>query len=262
MADSEAPFVEHENLSAAWGRALELALGSGRERAPLVVSITGFDHGVPREHPQIRSAMDAFLAGCGGWPIETVANTIFPVHQWNPSRPRADLYARYELTYRRLRRLRETRDGTYFGRMVARDREPRNQLERVLASYLDGTRRRSKLQISIFDPETDHSGAPYQGFPCMQHVVFSPAKGGDGLSVTAFYAVQYLVQRAYGNYLGLCRLGQFVAHELGRKLVRVTCVAGIGQVESKVGRQSVTLPSLARVREAVVEALGPHTPPE
>ena len=32
-----------------------------------------------------------------------------------------------------------------------------------------------------------------------------------------------IAHRAYGNYLGLCHLGHFMAHELGLELVRVNC---------------------------------------
>ncbi|MEB5016537.1 hypothetical protein RXP78_29840, partial [Pseudomonas aeruginosa] len=71
-----------------------------------------------------------------------------------------------------------------------------------------------------------------RGFPCLQHVTFAPAK--DGLNVNAFYATQYMVERAYGNYLGLCRLGQFVAHELKLPLKRFTCFTGLALREGKV----------------------------
>lgn len=247
-------YIEHENLSIAWGRALESALGNGRERAPLVVTITGFDAGVPREDPRIRAALDKFVRERDGWSIETVANTIFPLRQWNRQQPATVLYDRYLRTYPKLRKMRETQRGTYFGRMIARDRAPTNQLDLVLKSYRRGSRR-SKLQISIFEPETDHISSPYQSFPCMQHVAFSPLKKG-GLGVTGFYTLQYLVQRAYGNYLGLCRLGQFVAHELGLNLTRVTCVASIGQVEATITKErSVTIRSLDPVRAAVSAAL-------
>jgi hypothetical protein len=60
----------------------------------------------------------------------------------------------------------------------------------------------------------------------MQQVAFAPY-GNDELAVTGFYAKQYLFERAYGNYLGLCNLGRFVAHELGLRLTKVTCVAGV-----------------------------------
>jgi hypothetical protein len=53
------------------------------------------------------------------------------------------------------------------------------------------------------------------------------------MAVNGFYAMQYLFERAYGNYLGLCRLGNFVAHELGLELVQMNCMIGIGKVDVK-----------------------------
>ena len=127
--------------------------------------------------------------------------------------------------------------GLYFQRMIASGpQDSLNQLEFVLNHYLSRKGvRRSALQISIFDPLKDHTAAPYLKFPCLQHVTFAPSAAG-GLSVNAFYATHYMVERAYGNYLGLCRLGQFVAHELGLKLERVTCYAGIAQRDTAVSK--------------------------
>jgi hypothetical protein len=43
--------------------------------------------------------------------------------------------------------------------------------------------------------------------------------------------MQYMFRRAYGNYLGLVRLGRFMAHEMGFHCDRVICVASVGKVE-------------------------------
>jgi hypothetical protein len=49
----------------------------------------------------------------------------------------------------------------------------------------------------------------------------SPWKdGGDG---TGFYPTQYIFEKAYGNYLGLCQLGTFIAHEIGVSLEGIRC---------------------------------------
>jgi thymidylate synthase len=113
-----------------------------------------------------------------------------------------------------------------------------NQLDDVLTSFLsrDGVRR-SVLQVAVFNPRTDHVGSGPRGFPCLQHVSFAPL--ADGLSVNAFYASQYAIGRAYGNYLGICRLGRFVAHELGVGLARVTIFAGILQRDPNFAVQSL-----------------------
>src|SRR5205823_13372804 len=46
------------------------------------------------------------------------------------------------------------------------------------------------------------------------------------LAVNAYYPTQYIFDRAYGNYLGLCHLGNFMARELGLIMVRLNCFIG------------------------------------
>ena len=84
------------------------------------------------------------------------------------------------------------------------------------------------MQAAIIDPALDHTNSQQLGFPCLHQVAFTP-DGDAGLAVTGFYATQYLFDRAYGNYLGLCRLGRFMAHEMGLKLARMTCIASVAQ---------------------------------
>jgi len=107
-----------------------------------------------------------------------------------------------------------------------------NQLEEVIAAYeARKGARRSLLQVATFFPHVDHSRSAQRGFPCLQHVTFTPTKEG-GLNVNAFYASQYLCERGYGNYLGLARLGKFVAHELKLPLHRLTCLIGVAELET------------------------------
>lgn len=74
-----------------------------------------------------------------------------------------------------------------------------------------------------------------RGFPCLQQIAFAPC-GRDGLIITGFYAMQYIFERAYGNYLGLCRLGEFIAAQLGLKLVQMNCISNIAVLgETKIG---------------------------
>lgn len=229
-------YLEEQNLSLAWARGLQVAAtASYSEVAPLVVSITGFDAtGAFQEFPELRQRFDAYLEESKLQPVETVANTIFPASLWNPLKNRQELFDRYDRALPRLRKLGSPK-GTYFQRMTSGgpDDHP-NQLDFVIGLFTSRTGvRRSALQVSVFDPKRDHSASARLGFPCLQHLTFAPTK--EGLTLNAFYAVQYLVERAYGNYVGLCRLGRFVAHELQMPLVRVTCSAGIAQSErSKV----------------------------
>ena len=250
-------FIEEANLSVAWARALRIASARGRkEVGPLVVSVTGFDtSGAFQEEPRIRRELDALLAGRGMQSVDTVANTIFPWSMWNPSAPRRQLFDRYSRIAPRLRGASgKNRRGIYFDRMISGGPTGNeNQVEFALATYsARNSVRRSVLQIGIFNPAQDHSAAAQLGFPCLQHVTFAPID--DGLCLNAFYASQYLVERAYGNYVGLCRLGRFAAHELGLQLIRMTCFTGIAECEIGKGK-------LAKLLAAADEVIGPNERP-
>lgn len=227
-------YVEDRNLSVAWASALRLVSARGiREMVPLVVAITGFDDfGNFQEEPSIRAALEVVLAAKAKQGIDTVASTIFPVSMWNPAVDRSALFGRYQMILPRLRKASlKNRHGLYFERMISGGAVGReNQLDFIIRTHQSRKSvRRSVLQVAVFNPAVDHSTAAQIGFPCMQHVTFAPTK--KGLCVNAFYATQYLVERAYGNYVGLCRLGRFIAHELQMKLARVTCFAGVGECE-------------------------------
>jgi hypothetical protein len=227
-------YIEERKLSVAWARAVQLTAQPGRtEVASLVVAVTGFDQvGNFEEEPRIRAELDALLAREGMQTVDTVANTIFPNSLWNPAADRRVLFERYRRIILRLRKAsRKNNRGIYFERMISGGPSGKeNQLDFAISTYLSRKGvRRSVLQVGIFDPNHDHSAAAQLGFPCLQHLSFAPTSGG--LSVNAFYATQYLVEKAYGNYVGLCRLGRFVAHEMKLPLVRVTCVTGIAECE-------------------------------
>lgn len=245
-------FIEEANLTFAWARAMKIVSAPGRkEMAPLVVSVTGFDDiGAFREEPTIRRSLDEMLAREGMQTVDTVAGTIFPRSMWNPSAPRQQLFDRYLRVAGRLHHAdSKNRRGIYFERMVTGGPPGKeNQLDFGLRTYRarNGVRR-SVLQIAVFDPAQDHSTAAQLGFPCLQHVTFAPTDGG--LCLNAFYASQYMVERAYGNYVGLCQLGRFAAHELDMRLVRMTCFTGIAECE-------VAKSKLARLMKVVSEVVG------
>jgi hypothetical protein len=232
-------YIEHSNLSVAWGQALRAALAKNpQEVVPLTVAVTGFDgQGTVAENLAIRAGLDELLRAEGMQSVETVANTIFPASLWDPRKSRRRLYERYERILARLHHAStKNRHGLYFERMITGGPKGReNQLEFGMSTYLArASVRRSILQVAVFNPARDHSAAALLGFPCLQHVTFAPSAAG--LCLNAFYAMQYMVERAYGNYLGLCRLGRFLAHELNVPLARFTCMTGIASCEQSKGK--------------------------
>lgn len=262
MMNAEVHYIEDENLSVAWARAVRpmLARGGPGEIAPMIVAVTGFDDGVPREDVGVRRALDKMLVDVDMQPSHTVANTLFPESLWNRAQPRAMLFDRYRSALPRLRKAStKNTHGLYFERMITGGPETHpNQLDFIIETYTKRKgARRSGLQVGVFDPKIDQTPAAQLGFPCLQHVTFAPTRmepNRKGLCVNGFYATQYAFERAYGNYLGLCRLGRFVAQELGVPLVRMTCFTGILLHEDKVKASDVA--PLAQVVEKLLADRG------
>jgi hypothetical protein len=227
--------IEDDNLSRAWARAFVTLMQPGvDEIVPLQVTIRDFGGEDALEAPSIRRALDDELKSQDMFSCETVAGTIFPQSMWNPAVPRERLFGRYLAALPRLKKFKQNIYGLYFERLIAHGPKKFNQLDFMLTSRLgDGSRkgnkRRSVLQASIMEPDRDLTNQPLRGFPCLQQVSFAPFGQGE-LAVNGFYGTQFIFQKAYGNYLGLYRLGQFVAHELGLKLTQISCFTGIAQL--------------------------------
>ena len=220
--------IEERNLSVAWGKAF-LEVFKANEVSPLVVVIKDLDGGGPPEAPSIREALDGALETEHKGLCHTVANTIFPIGLWNPEAGREELFERYLRILPRLGKHKGNRNGLYFERLISFGHKSShavgvNQLEHVIQTWNAGNPRRSALQASVFDPHRDHTNQRQRGFPCLTQLAFDPQDNGR-LAVTGVYVTQYMFERAYGNYLGLCRLGQFMAREMGLILTQVTCVA-------------------------------------
>jgi hypothetical protein len=220
-----------DNLSIAWAEAFLESIEPGvMEIRPLTITIAGFVDGLIVESPEIRYALDSTLADCGKFSTHTTANTIFPISLWNPDKDAQDLYDRYNYILPKLKKIEHQNIyGLYFERLVAYSQMRHNQLDFIIRTYKGGNHRRSALQAGIYDPLIDQRNQRQRGFPCLQQIAFIPDQTSMKLGVHGFYATQYLFERAYGNLLGLARLGIFVAHELGLEFSRLSCTASIAK---------------------------------
>lgn len=246
-------FIDQTNLSLAWAQAF-LAIRSVREHrlSPLFLSFTGFENGQVVEDRAIRDPLAAAMADANMQSIQTVANTIFPQSLWRQAKgDRKAFYAVYieNLPEYVAMEPHKNKRGLYFGRLIAYDLDHKtgnrlshvptdaipehgNQIEFIIQRCQKGVRV-SEFQASIFDPARDHTKAAQLGFPCLQHVTFVPCFNDGTLMLNAFYATQQLFEKSYGNYLGLTRLGLFVASQVGLALSRVTCFVGVAKMERK-----------------------------
>ena len=256
MSSSSPLVIEETNLSHAWSRAFFHVIDNpAKEVSPLLITLTGFTNGMPNEDRAIREALDNCLKINNEQSVHTVANTIFPTSYWQRSKhDRNKLFDTYLENFPRIQALapKKNKRGLYFERLIAYGSGPNNgnQLEYIISQYKSRTGvRRSMFQASIFDPARDHVIDPRIPFPCLQHVSFIPKN--KSLIMNAFYATQLLFNKAYGNYLGLCRLGDFMAYEMGLNFERMNCFVGVAKVDN-INKTSLTLEELKKVARQVV----------
>jgi len=235
--------INQSQISSAWLEALTLLLQEGGKATHMVVAI-----GSPSasEDERVRTALDTFIkerreSKTPIWPVSTVANTIFPAAFYRPDSPSArarlyELHAKAQALHKRLRN-----PDNYFDRLVAYpsvEGDPFNQLEYIVDRLINQRKPRkggrggaltSPYEVGLNIPGGDlRIQAPGRdrntmGFPCMSHVSFT--LDGDLLNLSALYRNQHFVSRAYGNYVGLSRLGKFIAREVGIQLGEVVCLA-------------------------------------
>lgn len=227
-----------DNLSVGWGLVLNALAQPGVTRlAPLTLSVTGFDDaGVAQEIPAIRDAVDAFLEAQGKRDTENVAWTIFPQRDWEIAQgDREAFFDVYVESFQRVQSFnaRNNRRGSYFQRLVDLNGEGRgpNQLKWLLDEYDEHpkARRTSKFQATTFDPVRDHTSAGQLEFPCLQQISFTMEDGN--LQLNAFYATQQIARKGYGNYLGLSRLGAFVASQMGLRFSQLNVFVGVAKMD-------------------------------
>jgi hypothetical protein len=236
--------ITNENLSLAWNEALQHLVENDGKCVHLAVAIT---RPLDPEVDAVRDTLDQFIAerrGAGSkqWPISTVANTMFPGAFYRPSRenPRERLYELHAKAQRMQQRMADSE--SYFNRLVAypgADGKPFNQLEYIVQRLIKQRQPRKggrggplssayELGLSVPDGGDLRVQAPGQdrnimSFPCLSQISFTLE--GEKLNLAALYRNQYFITRAYGNYVGLARIGNFIASEVDVQLGEILCLA-------------------------------------
>jgi len=241
--------IAGNNLSDAWAKALIKCYSASRGvLAPAGIEFPASANGEPIEDEGVRRVVDEHLRNLKHPErIETIAGTIFPDSIWKWTKgDREKFFGSYINSIPRILRCQGNCHGIYFARMVAfpdQSCNTKNQLEQIINTWNNGNHRHSALQIAVFNPFTDLTDQRRRGFPCLQQLAFYPegSNGAEGLSIVAFYANQNLIEKGYGNYLGLYRLGKFVAQEMGLQLSKVVCVASALKLGKAPKRDSMKL---------------------
>ena len=155
--------------------------------------------------------------------------------------------------------------GTYFSRMLTwpgREAGGINQLnERI--QVLRTTQRQGRRTVNVndidlaadaltvdADEQDDLRGLQTyaasdrrpRGFPCLTHIDLTLL--GGTLHATAVYRHQYLVEKAYGNLLGLSRLLEFLCQQAGCRPGELVVHATLA--DAQIGKFGAAVQHLAR----------------
>lgn len=164
--------------------------------------------------------------------LRKVIRTIFPYILWRQCETRTDLYQRYMRIYNASR---NRSWGTYFQRLIDFKIQQRggngiNQLENVIQKIISWpVRSKTALKMHISSPVLDVL-RPRNG-PCLQYLQFHV---GDTLSMTAIYRNHDFTNKALGNYIGLGRLLDFVASEVGKAPGKLTCFSIHAEIPASI----------------------------
>lgn len=169
--------------------------------------------------------VDDFLTSRGGYPVNTVAETIFPLDDYLRGGAKG-VFETYPPRMREIHKARSDRRwGCYALRLLRQqDHEGKefNPLKELMekinkhgqfrACYELGLGRPFEGDVAIYDAVLDRKPV-YGNIPCLSHI---SVKVYDGLvRLNATYRSHYYVQRLLGNLIGLGRLQFFIAQETG-----------------------------------------------
>jgi hypothetical protein len=219
------------------------------------------------EDSAVRAAVDGILEGARLQPLKTVANTIFPEAVAATSRDHLHLARRYTDMLPTLRLMSGANTwGTYFGRLVSYPgpRGPVNQLDAIItrlrsetAKAGTGTGPLTAAYEAAFAAPGEEAGegdgaasqdgclatlhaqvrvpgqdSRVRGFPCLSHCSFQLDRSG-ALHAMAHYRSHVMVERAYGNYVGLGRLLGYIAGQAGLRTGELTVTAGYATLDQR-----------------------------
>jgi thymidylate synthase len=258
MTETLDRYLAAPTLSEAWLRLVRRVYDSGHDKAVHVLLRIADP---AANDPAIEAAAQALIDDWNGrhsdnkqmYDVLATRNTIFPA-SWASRHPEpADLAEYYRDRYPRLRKHdSNNRFGTYFGRIVAYPRavkhgaaeEIGDQLSELVGKLRQESQnpgpKSSRYEVGIFSERWDTNT---MSFPCLAHLSFHLHDGA--LHQQAIYRNEYLVGRAYGNYLGLAQLQCYIASACNLAVGEFLVTIGHLQLDGRRGAIKEMLASYA-----------------
>ena len=186
--------------------------------------------------PAKLAAVNDVLIGRGKHRVDTVANTIFPSGLAATSADVASLAERYRRIYPTLKKFPgNDQGGTYFGRLVQfpdggeRSDQLTYTIDKMRRESAGPGRKTSIYECAIYNPKTD--AGKLSGFPCLSSCAFHLDHEHRLVYLFANYRNHSVFERALGNYLGLARLRDYVAEQIGFDPGELMVTSGHARIE-------------------------------
>ena len=248
--------VEEDNVSVAWLKAIEHLVDCGGECFNSMVNIEN----PTQTELTIHTAYEQLLSNHGLLSLKQVKYTIFPHSLYlQVNRDPDRLFERYNRVggvYDGLRRRysRKFGWGSYFRRMTCYPVSDEygnttfvNQLGEIIHMLQDRTRTyKAAYTISLQIPGTD--GRRIMGGPCLNYIALQLSKPRV-MNVLAVYRNHDFIQRAYGNYLGLGYVMEFICDQTGYSMGRLRCLSSHASIANIAGADS--WPSITEIRSII-----------
>jgi len=177
-----------------------------------------------------------------------VAYTIFPhglYQKIGNSQRFFEAYNRPNGLYERLHR-RKPSWGTYFRRMTHYDKG--GDVVNQLGNIIEAIRTRENVSRAAYTVVIQNPGGETVrplGGPCLNYLAFQIKPGRSlVMGLLAVYRNHDFLERAYGNYWGLCNLLSFLANEVETVIGPLTCVSSHAYVSQKKGALKTFVGSL------------------
>lgn len=225
--------INRDSFQQVWKEAAIFLKDNGWEIRNLVVHIndpTAFN-------VQFHEAFSQFCTLNSILRPKDVAYTIFP-HKLYRTRGTADRlfnsYNRKGGLYERLRRRPRRGWGTYFHRMTNYEIQdaPKNQLKNIIEAINDRPKIYKAAYTVVIQKPGGETIKPLGG-PCLNYlaVQMEPTASKSLLGLLAVYRNHDFLERAYGNYWGLCNLVCFFAEETDSDPGPLTCISSRAYID-------------------------------
>lgn len=220
--------VQEENVSKAWLAAKNHILGQPGHRCnSLIVAMQNpleLDDGIHDQYNEYCQLVNITKPN-------KASSTIFPKKSYEIlGHDRFKLYQRYP----RVHKVLKGKWGSYFGQMIDwKDGQTRrNQLEDIINMINDREKvHKSAYTIQVVNP-VKHLGWP-RGAPCLNHILLQLENEPRKMSLLAVYRNHDFGVKAYGNYIGLGHLLEFLASQTNFDIGSITCVSSHAFVTSR-----------------------------